>query len=601
MSRISPTRAKRAIVRYAASVFALALAAWTGTSSAMITVGPDAACQYHDLGSAIAAADQSPGVDLVAVATGTYTGVSTMFVNSSDDLIVEGGYLNCSAGISTANSTLDADGAANHGSLFAHFGAGHLTLRHLVLTHGDAGAGGGVDSEGSGALTLSDVMLYNNNADYGGGMFIGGNGPHKPVTFIGVQFNSNAARGSGGGLYVRDADVTIDNGGPTYFLGNFANGNFTDTGDGGGIYAYDANIVGRTHGVPGFPFVGSNIAHRNGGGIFYATRVGGAYELLLSNDDPLNPIEISQNAAVAGGGLYMDSYSADSQILSFAAFGNSIWRENTANDGAAVQIASIGNAFSVSTGVRFYQSRVGDAAPPCATGLRCNSLENNLAYAGYIVEAAGGGPTGTSSIELLRARMLDNSVVGGGGGLVFGGEGRVYVDGSLFAENTLDGDMMAVVSGDLHFANSTVAHNLFGAGQIFTAALVPSTVEILHSLLAQPNDPVDAYLVGTSIPVTVHDVGAENVTGLPTDPGNNVQFLTDPFVDAASGDFHIRTTSSAVDRWAATGSDPDDPAPTLDLDGALRPHVFNSTTTPYDFGAYEAGSVADAVFINGFD
>jgi hypothetical protein len=29
--------------------------------------------------------------------------------------------------------------------------------------------------------------------------------------------------------------------------------------------------------------------------------------------------------------------------------------------------------------------------------------------------------------------------------------------------------------------------------------------------------------------------------------------------------------------------------------------VFNSTTTPYDFGAYEAGSFADAIFIDGFD
>jgi len=591
--------------RFAPLAILFAFASWMNFAGAMITVGPDgdSACQFHDVTSAVIAADQSPGVDLVAISAGTYTGVSTAIIVSGDDLIVEGGFANCSAGISTGTSTLDADGAVIHGSLFGHYGSGRLTLLHLVLTHGDAIAGGGVDSEGTGALTLSDVMLLNNTADYGGGVFaVGGPIPHKEVTLIGAQFNSNIARGSGGGLYAIYSDVTIDRSRPSYFLGNFANGTITNTGDGGGIYAIDSNVIAKTHGVAGFPFIGNNIANRNGGGVYFDARSGGAYELFLWNDSANQPLEISYNAAQTGGGVFMYAYSLTQQIVSYANFRNTIWRENTAgSDGAALHAESIGGTFDVSTTARFEQSRVGDEAPPCPANLGCNAFERNLSHSGYIISGVGGGTEGSTSIEFFRGRMIDNSTVSGGGGLIFGGQGRVWVDGSLFARNSLSGDLIGVVDSELRFQNSTVARNTLGANQLFTAALVPSTVYILHSLLSQPNDPVDAFLVGTSIPVTVRDVGAESVSGLPTGPGNNVQFLTDPFVDASQGDFHIRTTSSAVDRWAYVAGDPYDIEPTLDLDGALRPHVFNSTTTPYDFGAYEAGSIIDAIFVDGFE
>lgn len=567
-------------------------------ASAAITVGPDADpnCQFHDVTSAVISADQSPGLDLVQISAGTYTGVSTMTITSNDDLIVEGGYANCSAGISSGNSTLDADGAIIHGSLFQHTGAGKLTLRHLVLQHGDAIAGGGVDSQGSGALVLADVMLYNNFADYGGGMFVAGPAnPHKQVTLIGTQFNSNAARGDGGGLYALFADVTIDSSLPSYFLGNFANGTVSN-GDGGGAYLLNSNLHARTHGVFGFPFIGSNLAHRFGGGVYFGTNSSQNYEFYLENDRANEPLEISDNAGVAGGGVYFDAVSAD-QINVFAHFRNTIWRGNEASYGAAVHAESVGTAaFGVTTILHFEQTNIGDASPPCPYGMRCNLLESNLAHTGYIIDASSGGPSGATAIYFMRGSMIANDTVGGGGGLIFCGGCVLYADGSLFAQNTLSGDVLGVVDGDLRVRNSTVAHNTLGASQLFSVALVPSTLEISHSLLTQPNDPVDAYLVGTSIPVTVRDVGVENVNLT----GTNVQLLTDPYVNAASGDFHIRTTSSAVDRWAPSG-DPNDPAPTLDLDGAVRPYVFNSPGEPYDFGAYEAGSQIDAIFIDGFD
>ena len=594
------TQVPRGDARFVSAVrFGFAIAALLGAAGASaITVGPDSDpnCQFHDVTSAVIAADQSPGLDLVQISTGTYTGVSTMQLTSGDDLIVEGGYANCAAGISSGTSTLDANGAVIHGSLFEHLGAGKLTLRHLVLQNGDAGAGGGVDSQGSGALVVSDVMFLSNYADLGGGLFvIGSPTAHKQVTLIGAQFNSNVARGDGGGLYALYTDITIDGALASYFLGNFANGTLSN-GDGGGAFLYNSNLHARTHGVPGFPFIGANIANRYGGGLYFAATTGNNYELYLENNFADQPLEVSSNAAVAGGGVYFDASSSD-QINTFAHFRNTIWRDNDAIYGAAVHAESIGSgSFGVSTIIHFEQTLPGDAAPPCPYGLRCNLLEGNLAHSGYIISASAGGPNGYAAIYFIRGSMLSNDTVDGGGGLIFCGGCLLQADGSLFARNTLSGDLMAVVDGDLRFWNSTAASNTLGADQLFTVALVPSTLEITHSLLTQPNDPVNGYLVGTSIPATVHDNGVEGVNL----PGTNVQFLSDPYVDANGGDFHIRTTSSAVDRWAASG-DPGDPAPTLDLDGAVRPHVFNSPSEPYDFGAYEAGSVPDAIFINGFD
>jgi hypothetical protein len=575
--------------------FRIAAAFCAADASAAITVGPDSDpnCQFHDVTSAVISADQSPGVDLVQISVGTYTRVSTITITSGDDLIVEGGFADCSAGISTGTSTLDASNAVIHGSIFQHTGAGRLSLRHLVLQNGDAVAGGGVDSQGNGELVLADVAFFSNYADYGGGLYVvGAPNPHKQVTLIGTFFNSNVARGDGGGLYALFADITIDSARPSYFLGNLANGAVSN-GDGGGAYLLNSNLHARTHGVAGFPFIGSNLANRYGGGIYFGTNQSQNYELYLENDRANEPLEISDNAGVAGGGVYFDAISAD-QINVFAHFRNTIWRENTALFGAVVHVESVGTGtFGVSTIIHFEQTNTGDASPPCTLGLRCNLLENNLAHSGYIVSASGGGQGGNTAIYFVRGSMLSNDTVDGGGGLIFCGSCTLFADGSLFARNTLSGDVLAVVDGALYVRNSTVAHNTLGADQLFTVALVPSTLEISQSLLTQPNDPVNAYLVGTSIPVDSHDNGVESVALA----GTNVQNLSDPYVDANGGDFHIRLTSSAVDRWAPGITAP----PTLDLDGAARPYVFNSPGEPYDFGAYEAGAVADAIFINGFD
>ena len=85
---------------------------------------------------------------------------------------------------------------------------------------------------------------------------------------------------------------------------------------------------------------------------------------------------------------------------------------------------------------------------------------------------------------------------------------------------------------------------------MFTVILPPASLEIRHSLFVQPstNALPHAYVVGTGVPVAVRDIGTQNVF---FDSGTNVQNLSDPFVNAAAGNFHILLTSSAVDRWGS--------------------------------------------------
>jgi hypothetical protein len=563
---------------------------WAGGAHAMITVGPasDTACQYHDIAAAVQAAGQAAGPELIAISGGPWTGQTTITDHDSDGLTIEGGFANCSAGISTGRSTLDGQGALPAGPLIVHSGNGPLTLLHLILQN----AQGGIQSVVAGHLTLSDVLVYANHADYGGGLFVSGNDIFRmQLTLIGTSINSNSASVNGGGLYLSKVDVSISGG--SNILGNLAQG---ANSDGGGIYAIDSNIVVHDHSFPPSPFIGSNIAQRNGGGVYFSISHAGNYHLLMDDDVATRPLLVADNAAQnQGGAFYFSAVSSGQQIFSFGSFVNVQMQQNEATEGAAIYAFSSGTGAGVGTQIQLQASTPADSIPACTAGVECNVVDDNHAVAGAIIDLHGAGDAGATSLYLSRAHMRHNR-----GGALIGGNASMFIDSSLLAANEIDqgGDLIYNISNDVHIANSTIAYNTLAGSELFTVILPPASLEILHSLLVQPNDPVAAYSVGSGVPVTLRDIGANNVSGL--DSGTNVQNLADPFVNPGQDDFHISITSSAVDRWADSG-DPNDPPPTLDLDGATRPHVFNSATTPYDFGAYEAGAIFDVIFANGFD
>ncbi len=101
-----PSRAPLACARLISMiVWALCMS----SARAFITVGPvaDTACQYHDIAAAVQAAGQVSGPELIAISGGPWTGQTTITDHDPDGLTIEGGFANCSAGVSTGRTTVD--------------------------------------------------------------------------------------------------------------------------------------------------------------------------------------------------------------------------------------------------------------------------------------------------------------------------------------------------------------------------------------------------------------------------------------------------------------------------------------------------------------
>ena len=584
----------RRVPRGAFAAVLLVAGFWFGSAEALFTVGPtsDTACQFHDIQSAVNAAQQNPGPDLIQVSAGTYSNQTTITVADGSDLTIEGGYQNCSSGSRTDRSTLDAQGTSD-GPIFIDEGSGALTLLHLILQNANnpSGPGGAISAVVAGPLTLSDVLVYSNRATYGGGLFISGNSIFRPtLTLIDSSINSNTASFNGGGLYVTTADVFIY--GATNFLANLANGT-GDSGDGGGIYALDTNIHATGHSLPKFPFIGFNQATRYGGGVYYGATAN-ALEFFLANDNASLPLNFNGNVANYGGGLFMSS--SGSQILSYADFWNVVFEDNVASDSPAIFITSDApSGGNVSTELRMEQSKPGDSIPMCAPDVGCNSIRNHQRppITGDLISLYGSGGA-VSAFDMERGYIRDNLA----GQLIFASASYVWIDGSLIASNDVSSDLIATPQSTTHIANSTIANNTVGGPEVVFSPLTPALVELFNDIADSPGDSFET--IGNGVSLSVRDIMLTFGTALGSGSGTNVQNGDPQFVDPANGDFHILFDSEAVDRSAAS-SDPDDLPPLYDLDGGSRPYVFNSTSTPYDFGAYEYGSVTDVIFASGFD
>lgn len=567
---------------------------WLGSAQALFTVGPssDGACQFHDIQSAVTAAQQNPGPDLIQVSQGTYDHQATITVADGDSVEIEGGYENCSSGNRVDRSTLDAQGVSG-GPLIVDEGIGALTLLHLILQNSNnaSGPGGAISAVVAGPLTLSDVLVYANHATYGGGLFISGNSIFRPtLTLIDSSINSNTSDNNGGGLYVTTADVFIYGG--TNFLANLANGT-GDSGDGGGIYALDANIHASAHSAPTAPFVGFNQATRYGGGIYFGATAN-ALEFFLANDNAIEPLDFQHNVANYGGAVYMTS--SGQQILSYGDFWNVIMDDNVANDSPAIFITSDASGTgNVSTELRMEQSKPGDSIPMCAAGLDCNSIRNHLEppITGDLISLYGSNGA-VSGFDMERGSIHDNLA----GQVIFASASYVWIDGSLIASNQTGSDLIATPQSTTHIANSTIASNTIGGPEVVFSPLTPALVELFNDIADSPGDSFET--IGNGVTLSARDIMLTFGTALGSGSGSNVQVGGPSFVDATHGNFHINFDSEAIDRSAAS-TDPDDPPPLYDLDGASRPYSSHTTSTPYDFGAYEYGATIDVLFANGFD
>jgi len=514
-------------------------------------------------------------------------------VQDDADLTLSGGRISCADILAGGTTSLTGAGS---GAIVNWGGHGNLTLAHLTISgsHGSA-LGGGIDGGGFGELHLSDIDLDGNSAQYGGGLFVEGDpDAHMKVSMDGVRFHLNSALGSGGGLYAVDADITIQGSGDTQFVNNSALGQFSGSGNGGAIFLLNSNIVAHTHAPAGLAFIDDNTAQSEGGGIFSRINESGAFEILLANDIAARPLLIANNSAVQqGGAFYFESVSSGQTMSSIGGFTNVVIEHNVAGDGPAfTTFASAGGSAASTIGIRMTRS-----PSTCASGSVCNALiDNHTTGGGSVVAMASEGASAHTALSIDHGQVRANNAFYLFNAITAG----IDIDSSLIAGNTA-GELIDTSDADTRITNTTIAGNTVSENALIviehpgTSAV--TSLALLHDLIFQPVNTVFSASIPPSL--AIRDLLTGNTSGLAG--GTNVQFTTDPrFVDAASGNFHLNVDSPAIDRWAP-GTDPNDPPPSSDLDGAPRPTIVATAATPYDFGAYEFSAISDRIFAYGFD
>ena len=228
-----------------------------------------------------------------------------------------------------ALTSLDAQGA---GSVVSVEEDAELTLSGLTLTGGEASRGGGLTCLGA-VVMLSGVTIAGNHAEDGGGL----NAEQGcALTAQDVTIQENHADDLGGGARLEEATLTTNG---LSLLGNSAGE------EGGGMYAQSSLITGENLAVmgneaplaAGLSWLGTagnvdrltlsdNLAESDGGGLFLrdarltagaglasgnsCDNAGGAFLLSGTSTLTLTNVEINENIATEGAGVWLNSVSS---------------------------------------------------------------------------------------------------------------------------------------------------------------------------------------------------------------------------------------------------------------------------------------------------
>jgi len=547
------------------------------------------------------AVDVAGDDDVIKVAAGTYTDVNSygglaQVVYLSKTLTVRGGYTTTdwTTADPVANpTTLDAEG---QGRVLYITGPITPTIEGLRMTGGDAsgrgGGNGGTDGGGGvfvaeAAPTIHNCVVYSNTSSttgwgYGGGLYLYLSAATLRGNTITGNTGSTADSGRGGGLYLDNSDdATLSD--------NLVEGNIGSqawTGNGGGLYLLqsDATLNGNTI----LDNVGSTAYVGGGGGLqLYLSTASLTGNRVLSNTAStvdrgygggifvsVSPATLTGNivrrnkASLTtqghGGGIDLGGSAATLN-------GNTI-AENVASTGPAV--GGYGGGLSIRDGSAVIMQR--------------NTIQDNKA--GTQQRGLGGGLfvekselTLNGSQLISNTATLDPGMVGSGGGLyagvgtaftltnnvVAGNQANTLGDGLLFS-----GTSSEPTSGRL--LHTTIADN-FGSGQGVSVANV-ATLVLTNTIIA--GHPDVGIWAGTGSTVTLQATlwygNGTDTDGLGIIDTGTVNVYGDPaFVDPSTWDYHVISTSAAIDEGVDAGV-------TVDMDGESRPYGPG-----YDIGADE--------------
>ena len=269
---------------------------------------------------------------------GTVTGGQNVFINGNQAKLGHGGGI-CNTG------TLDVSGLTVIGNSSTHtnsatdnaLGGGIYTTKGLnvsglTISGNTAKRGGGVCINATVASTLNDVIINDNAAIYGGGIYTHSSGK---VTISGEEsiVNGNNATTSGGGIYVNSVlDAT--------------------------------NLT-----------VNGNTATTNGGGVF----------INVTSPSAWNNVEINNNTAKLGGGVYIHNTGA----ISFLDGASSISFNNATESGGGIYKRYTGN--QTWDKVSFIGNRAKNGGGIYANNSGTVTLQSGVTLSKNIASADGGG------------------------------------------------------------------------------------------------------------------------------------------------------------------------------------------------------------------
>jgi hypothetical protein len=571
-------------------VAALVCAAQPALASQLYTVGGDSACSFNNLQQAIDAATD-PTLNSILVADNlTYSGQHLVIDGKNINIL--GGLAECSSAEYTGTSVIT--GTSGH-SVIEIEGTSNVYLSRLSLSGAVLNAdqrGGGIFFGGSGALELVNVAVLGNQAGYGGGIDMNPSGAAS-LTLIASLIDGNIADSQGGGIRA-DGNVTLDFSGDTFITHNEAHG-ADDIGFGGGL-----EMVGQVYANISSNFNNNTAAY--GGGIAALSNDNGTATVNLFATAAGTPSLYANVATGTGGGIYLKS-SATGRVAGLCAHDFSI-DANTAVNGAAIYADADSDHGSVVYLNAPFCTPVSPSQPPvpCATGLLCNDVSDNIASNGSAVVIQSNG-----QLLARRVAMRRNQ---GAHLLTFVGDvddsaGNEYAEfhEAVLADNIASGSLIDAygdgVGSLLIVDTATIANNQLGAGPVIGASV--NFAYVTNSIVDQSGHAVIAF-GGPSGGLVANYVLTNDTSSLAG--GTGILQGAPDFVDTASGDYHQQPTSPGIDV-----------APLIDdydLDGNYRtvdlinvPDDFG----PADLGAYELQTqppplsclVGDTIFCDGFD
>jgi len=405
-------------------------------------VGENAACAYHTIEDAIAAA--YPG-DTIKVQHAVFDEQSLVVTKS---LTFIGGYvkglygnLTCLGNTGTGRATVRPDVGAS-GPLF-HVQGAHVRVEWFIFENG---ASVGVEVDGGGSLELVDSIVQNNgdgglsvvgatanllrtdildnNSDFGGGIFMNSG---ASVTASASLIKDNKGWNQGAGVYLRGGSVFSAIEGTRIEL----NVTPMDCEDGGGLAALGAG----TEVTIDASQVLSNTALTRGGGLYIA---GGA-QAWIQNGSLVRENRTFGPVAGGGGGAHVTGDTSSLHV------DGSVFYRNSSDPNGGGIYADGGTVHVNNTW--FYDNLGGDSGGGIYNSGGSVACRDSIFYLNRVLDFHGGalysiGIAGTLDVE--RCIFLENTTDSGNGGAIYAKHPYTSVRRSYFLQNTAPGDGSAL-------------------------------------------------------------------------------------------------------------------------------------------------------------